>query len=121
MNKNGKTENRYHNKKKKEGSLLISINPLLPLYIGGGILLVNLILNGRNYGNNYYYQGIIIIISFSLICFSGVLTIIRKESPRPGLTSIKGIGAIFIGFVTVIFSGGIILYTLFELIKTVIR
>jgi hypothetical protein len=121
MKKSGNIENRYNKRGKKERNFIYSINPLLPFFIGCGIIIVNLILNGKNYENNYFYQGMIIFISFSLICFSGILTIIRKESPRPGLTSIKGFGAIIIGGIIVIFSGGIIFYTLYELIKIVIR
>jgi hypothetical protein len=52
-----------------------------------------------------------------LFCLSGILSIIRREIPRLGLPSIKGLSAIIIGIMVVIVTSFSMLLLLIEMVK----
>ncbi len=60
---------------------------------------------------------ILLLLSFPWLFFSGIIVIVRKEVPRPGLKSIKGGWAVFLGFfIATVFGSSevFLLYTLLQ-------
>ncbi len=60
---------------------------------------------------------VLLLLSLPWFVFAGIIAIVRKEVPRPGLKSIKGAWAVFLGIFVVIVIGSseaFLLYTLFQ-------
>lgn len=75
------------------------------LFIGLAILFIGIFLGGGNLDNPSLFTVIFAAVANLLIGADGVIIIIRREAPRPGLPGIKGIGAILSGL-ALIFSFG---------------
>lgn len=87
------------------------------------ILFSGILLSGANLNANELpvFAQICAIISLLLISTCGVIIVIRKEAPRPGLSNIKGIGAILTGLLVAISSGGIGIVLTIDLLKRLLE
>lgn len=60
---------------------------------------------------------VLLLLSFPWLIFSGIIVIVRKEIPRPGLKSVKGGWAVFLGVFIVFVFGVSEFFLLYTLLK----
>jgi amino acid transporter len=89
--------------------------PVLELLLGAGIVFfIGLLLGSGNINKTTTFTSFCYIVAYGLLTTSGIFVIIQKEAPRPGLPSVKGVGAVITGVLTVLMWGT---FTVFELVS----
>jgi hypothetical protein len=103
--------------KKFFGSTQFLVNGLL--VIGGFVMLVGGWLLGQIFGSHYpeKYLNILMAIADLFIIASCVFVIIRREMPRPGLSSTRGTIAVVGGILGLSFFGGLEILFIYYLFK----
>jgi len=96
---------------------LKSIPVYLPTFIACIIIIIISILKEENASKQSTFMYLLLLLSQFLFCLSGILSIIRREIPRLGLPSIKGLSAIIIGIMVVIVTSFSMLLLLIEMVK----
>ena len=96
---------------------LSSIPVFLPVAIATFILIILLIINRRDTSKDSTAEYLLLLTCLGLFNFSGILTIIRREVPRLGLPSTKGLGAVIQGIMVVIVTSFSMLLLLIEMLK----
>lgn len=66
-------------------------------FIGAAVFFAGIIIGSGNLEKPSLLTDLFTILACLLISIDGIIVIIRREAPRPGLSSIKGIGAIISG------------------------
>ena len=97
-NNNSMSDKDDENDINKINSPFKSISTNTIFIIGAILFLVGLILGGSRLDEEpSFFTSLCTFLAFIIYSLGGVFVIARKEAPRSGLTSIKGIGAVFIG------------------------
>lgn len=114
-------ENKENNSKEqlsqKGHTGLSSIPVFLLAIIAAFILIIILIINHGVASKESTVNYLLLLICFGLINCSGILAIIRREVPRLGLPSTKGLGAVIQGIMLVIVTSFVMLLLLIEMLK----
>lgn len=91
-----------------------------PAVVGVALLVLELLLEGGKFIESIISYALLIIIAF-LFTTTGVLVIVRKESPRPGMNSITGWGAIITGLVATLVFGFVGVFLIIGLINFIVK
>jgi len=96
---------------------LSSIPVFLPVAIATFLLIILLIINRRDTSKESTAEYLLLLTCLGLFNFSGILVIVRREVPRLGLPSTKGLGAVIQGIMVVIVTSFSMLLLLIEMLK----
>lgn len=113
-------ENGAENERPKEIKQHRSIPTLAPGGVGAAILVLALLLEGGKLPESIFSDIILVIVAF-LFATTGILIMVRKESPRPGLSSITGWGATLTGLLATLLFGSMGVVMLIDLVSRVIK
>lgn len=102
----------------KDQTGLSSIPVVLPVAIATFILIILLIIINRgDTSKASTAEYLLLLTCLGLFNFSGILVIVRREVPRLGLPSTKGLGAVIQGIMVVIVTSFSMLLLLIEMLK----
>lgn len=97
-----------------------SIPTLAPGGVGLVIMFLGLLLEGDKLPDESIFLSVIGVVTPFLFATTGILIMVRKESPRPGLSSITGWGAILTGLLATLLFGSMGVVMLIDLISGLI-
>lgn len=93
---------------------------LIPIWLPIGIallLVIPLLIFDKGSSGSSVIEDLLLLISLTLLVIAGILIIIRREIPRLGLPSIKGIFAVIGGIMMVFVTTFLILLVLIDILK----
>lgn len=114
-------ENGTEIEKPKEKKQQRSIPTLAPGGIGLVIMFLGLLLEGDKSPEESIFLSMIGVVTPFLFAATGILVMVRKESPRPGLSSITGWAAVVSGLIPTIVFGSMGVIMLIDLISRLIK
>lgn len=96
--------------------------PVLELIIGAAIVFfIGLLLGSGNISETTTFTSLCYTVAYGLWTTAGIFVILQKEAPRPGFSSIKGVGAVITGVLTVLMWGTFTVFELVSFIKDLIQ